>query len=797
MALVKTMAFIWNILWTILLLTTCCETGTLNITIESTTTTATTNSTTATMIPTKTSHVTLVLCQCGSGEVMDHTGQCQHWVDGTAVPMEQFPGSKQQGPHHVDTKELRVAVKEPKCQHRQIDLQEHEFILRMRGDLVVTEGYLRGLRVADYCIHHQESGNQVKVTARGCVSVPDVPRCCPLGKHMMNGECVIKTTYSLPFNPSLTTGPHGDKGLAGAFFPWEDRQEHVNKLNCTPGHVMKKVKLDGKKAYLAVLPHFLMLTWHPEGSIRQYIVPPQYCVDVSEYDNTYYAYSCQKDLETYCKNKLCTYKCCPEGKAFYMVTNNCVSRRLPYEPPFSSPPSLLTTLFGFPSCEAITNISNFQLLQDGTLIFRNDTYSFNEFCTDTIIRANSVETGALACIKGIQGTLWHEIRSQLFPVCLGLSCGFLALLLLLHAWIPKLREKEGKYQLFHAGSLLVAYSLALVLQLLVPKGYVKGEASCVAVALAMQFSFLSAFFWLNAMCFDVWRLFRNLVRNMFSPHSSVAVWKYLLYAIGGPLTISVVTIIMQFAAPKDGNIPGLVHPHIGEGRCWFRADKELLVYFYGPIAILFLLNFIFIGITYHYLKTIRGDYNTTNDPSGYTISSAETTRKYDFFSAFWQRFYLLVLVAVCWLTEILSWKIPPEELWAPTDMLNNLQGVFVCFVFLTNHNKRNLLKEKLPKLFQFSDICVKNAKIARNSINTSTRKLSKKMSSASIISNMTSFSSFSKGSISSNSLFNLKEGDASIDSPSIGIRSLSLIRKLSKPLDPNTHPATMSQNSPI
>ncbi|CAL4094490.1 unnamed protein product [Meganyctiphanes norvegica] len=635
----------------------------------------------------------------------------------------------------VDTTEFSVTVKDTQCQHRNISLNEDQFIVRpSRGDLIVIKGNLHQLRLAEYCIHHQQRGGQVEVTARGCVSIPDVPRCCDIGEHMVNGNCVEKKNNVMPFNPPLATGMRDDNGLAAAHFPWPDRREHIFKPICEPGNVIKKIQLDGQKSYLIALPKYVLLTWlHPGNNKRQHGFKKQYCVDIPGDDGSYYAYNCQIDYERYCKGKICSYKCCSEGQAISRATLGCVQSEILYKKPFPSTFGNVETFISYPTnCEPISEIQNFnksQILQDGTLIHRNNKYSFNKFCTETFIGDSSAEQGALGCTQEIQETTWHYIRKKLFPVCYGMSCAFLALLLLLHAWVPKLRENEGTIHLFHAGSLFVAYSMSLISKLQVAVEIEKSPRGCEAMAFIMYFGFMTAFFWINTMCFDMWRLFRNLARDMSTTESAVAAWKYILYAVGGPLIIVVVTIIIQFEAPTDDSIPGLVHPGIGLGRCWFKSNKELMAYYEGPIAVLFLMNFLFIAITYHYFKIIcQEDLNSANGPSEYTIAG------------FWQQFYLLILVAGLWLTEILSFSTKyffpnsPEELWAPTDIMNSLQGVLVFFVFLTHHRKRALLKEKLPELLEFTNVWINHTREAQREINHRNNMFSMNLSPSSILS---------------------------------------------------------------
>ncbi|CAL4180616.1 unnamed protein product, partial [Meganyctiphanes norvegica] len=440
--MMETKVIIWSILWTTLLQATFCQSNNQNISDGSVTTVGTaTEATTTIREHLNTLPFPLVLCQCGPGEVMNHTGQCQHWAGGTTVPMEPLPNE----PKNIDTNRLNVTVKEAQCQHPQIDLQIGQFILRKRGDLRVMEGTFRGLRVVDYCINHQLSGDQVKVIARGCISPPVIPRCCPLGNHMINDDCTNETSISKAFIPPLSIGPHGAKGLDAAPFPWPDLQVYEeSNPPCDPGYVKKKIMLDGMTAYLAALPQGVYLIRNPVEGQAQYNTFSQYCVNPSSDNQTYYAFTCERDLAAYCENSLCTnyiHKCCPKDEALSTSTKACVRSDIPFKHPFTTPDNL-TTFYGFPTCDTLDFIKDtvdFTLLQEGIMIFRNDKYTFAEFCTETFLKAgNSSEPGALICYRNsIRSNIRLYIEEKVWPVCAGMSAAFLALLIMLHAYIPK------------------------------------------------------------------------------------------------------------------------------------------------------------------------------------------------------------------------------------------------------------------------------------------------------------------------------------------------------------------------
>ncbi|CAL4189814.1 unnamed protein product, partial [Meganyctiphanes norvegica] len=212
----------------------------------------------------------------------------------------------------------------------------------------------------------------------------------------------------------------------------------------------------------------------------------------------------------------------------------------------------------------------------------------------------------------------------------------------------------------------------------------------------------------------------------------------------------------------------------------------MLPYYMVPIAILFLINFIFIGITYHNMRIIRREYRSVDGPM-----PEESTRMNQYLATFWPQFYLLVLMSASWLTELLSFLIGPEELWAPTDLLNTLQGVFVFFVFLTHHEKRALLKGELPRLLKISNVVINNVDAAQNNIHAQNQALEKKVVHSAKMLNIWPFTSRSTSSL------NLEDDDPSTSTSPTGITLVSMTQiEHGKALSDNPKHPILNQSVP-
>ncbi|XP_050694667.1 uncharacterized protein LOC126984708 isoform X4 [Eriocheir sinensis] len=297
---------------------------------------------------------------------------------------------------------------------------------------------------------------------------------------------------------------------------------------------------------------------------------------------------------------------------------------------------------------------------------------------------------------------WAKIQEILPSACYVISFLFLMLTVGCYCMVPELLQGGGWYQMFHVLSLMLAYA-SMIAQELLSEDW--SSSTCLAMGIVLQFGFLATFFWLNVLCFEVWRKIRSL-NNRLKKATTVPIWVYLLYAFGVPAAIGVLTVCMWLFAP-DG-VPGLVKPSIVVTRCFFDDKLSLFLYFYGPIAFLFVCNIAFITHTFWMYRTFEQNSFVLKKNSAENTASAKKTteqthRKRDAVSDFKQQFSLLVLMSSCWVTEVLSWLIPPPELWRVTDLLNSLQGFFVFFIFVARYRcKRNRLKKKFPLCFKMA-----------------------------------------------------------------------------------------------
>ncbi|KAK7024284.1 hypothetical protein SK128_025584 [Halocaridina rubra] len=434
-----------------------------------------------------------------------------------------------------------------------------------------------------------------------------------------------------------------------------------------------------------------------------------YCVGALPNRNTF-GVVCRPNASQICDKATCVQRCCGKGGIFNFNSFSCEFTHIDSPLKFQSvsgvevsQPLDLHVIIQFPDCQSVTlvNVSNpemeFYLLPDGILYLpaTDTTYYENKFCVENMLFQGSdvPVTAAFVCSEpGLPVGPTPTIYAYSSGVIL--SAVFLLVTIIFHIFIPKLRDMQGLCLLSHVISLFVA-DLALVV------GYLfSGDIHhhhCVINGFILQYSLMAAFFWLNVMCYDIWRVIRATVNIIpltgILANDSKRFKFYSLYAWGWPFVVSLITILLHYV-PQAQEMTRLT-PGFGVVNCWFHGDLERFLLFYGPIAVLFVGNIVLLchttamlyqaGAAFLFIKRKMVPFSSCN--RGHL-------------DAFWHRFSLFMLMALCWITEILSWKIKPEEIWYLTDYLNTLQGFFVFVIFISYKKKADLVKELLLKCLQ-------------------------------------------------------------------------------------------------
>ncbi|XP_066983526.1 uncharacterized protein [Macrobrachium rosenbergii] len=735
----------------------------------------------------------LVKCHCKGNEILVD-GECQVYDGVTVIPVQY---------EWINTKEETVSnytviVQDVNCdpsKYQNMNFTKGQFHLRPRGDIVLLEnaGKLDGQRINNYCIvHHLDDQGDLTLTVKACVPIPSVPRCCPPGKAMKNGRCEDAQTPDV-LTPPISAKPFGDN------LAWPNITNYLSTVKCDSEPLIT-IPLGHRDSNLVNLAGGVGNGWVPGTDKRRiYYNCPEYCVDgIKNSDGSvgYFTSFCYRDpIVTHkeaCAKGTCLRKCCKSGYSMDINLYSCVPDPNPtFNPPTDIDISNYNIVIGWPLCTPVSKVEEKISVDRTGNLLKDRTFTSSDFCVDTFLDNDNREQSALACLT--ETSLWLEVRPYLFPICNVISLIFLMITIISHLLVPRLLANGGLHQLCHVIALSIAYITSVSVHVFHNSF---ADEVCVNIAIAMQFGFLTTFFWLNVMCFEIWRKLRRL--KNYRPVKSYPNKYYMMYGWGIPFCICVITIVMQKCAPD--NMWGVIKPYIGFSRCWFREDIALLVYFYGPIAVLFFCNSVFLFLTYiNYKIMLRNYKETTNDLKNLgtgvisdqrNMSSSMPSRQItDHVHDFNQKLKIFILMATCWVTELLSWKIPPLELWALTDTLNCLQGFFLFIILLSNSNKRKHLEERYPRIFawitkstRFPTVVKRwlqnGIKVSLSPVSSFTSSISRQLSNSTVLSALTSSiksptPSSTSFKLSSSSPSSEVQSSVSLDDPEKGVIVLS------------------------
>ncbi|CAK9822322.1 G-protein coupled receptor Mth2 [Anthophora retusa] len=283
---------------------------------------------------------------------------------------------------------------------------------------------------------------------------------------------------------------------------------------------------------------------------------------------------------------------------------------------------------------------------------------------------------ALICFEPEYYTSPAIWKDTLFCILGIISAIFLIATLAAYVLLPELREVQDQVMMAVVTSLAVSY-IVLSIQKLRPQED-DDYTICISLGFMLYFGFMSVFFWLNIVSFNIWR---TVWFDRFVMREKALFLIYCGIGWGGPICFLIVALVTHHV---DGNH---LKPGFGEQTCWFSGPKQMWVYFYGPIAILLTLNIIYLGLTgwrlwhqYHDNNKLRGN----------------KLRALRFKCLLYVK--LIFVMGITWIFEVLSFAdLSRNDFWILTDILNALQGFIIFFLLVVRRKRvRKLLAMKRP-----------------------------------------------------------------------------------------------------
>ncbi|CAH0702111.1 unnamed protein product [Spodoptera exigua] len=513
-----------------------------------------------------------------------------------------------------------------------------------------------------------------------------VSRCCPEG-HVLTAEALRSPI--LPSTVAAAPCQQVDRNVT-----WSPRVYALKRNRTNPN--------DTGFVTLGYVPRHWRYEWGKLPDCNPLRVLPEYAAPYALLARTgammIRGVSKPLDLKRYCCDQTAALvcaddtswkstKCCAEGRAFNGT--HCVEQAERAQEALEELRALAASSdspggagsgsavgFGWPLCgdgsryAVAGQLAGARLGQRGELELRaagggGELLAGGTWCAEAVL--GEAGTRVLACEAEArsQRPTTQATRHALYGAGLAVGAAFLAATLAAGFALPAAHHAlHWRCQTHYVAALMLGDVLLAATQLAgdrVPPGL------CRALAVCMHFLFLSAFFWLNTMCFNIWWTFRD-----FRPTSlerGQEAWRlrvYMVYAWGGPLLLAGAAAALDQLPPAAA--APFLRPRFAVQRCWFYGDMEILVYFFGPVGVLLLVNLaLFISTTRQLTCGLwrRDEVKSTSERAALGRVCAK----------------LVVVMGVTWGADVVSWAAGgPDYVWYATDLLNALQGVFIFLV---------------------------------------------------------------------------------------------------------------------
>lgn len=311
------------------------------------------------------------------------------------------------------------------------------------------------------------------------------------------------------------------------------------------------------------------------------------------------------------------------------------------------------------------------------------SYNYDQFCVEDF---EDIGVAAYVCILAEE-----EEPGAYYAFGMIISVPFLIVTLIVHALLP-VKTMHTKCLMCFVLSLALAYITLTVIQF-----YGGAEmVTCLVIGMFCVFNFIASFLWTNVMSFDIWLTFSG-VGGFGRNRKKVEMKRYLMYSAYvwslGIVHITTIVLINSYA-PNDA----WYNPLFGYDKCWFRGDMGTLLYFYGPLATIIVINVALFTLTALTIKKTQKDTKVLRQ--GENKSSEDDQQRF--------KLYLKLLLAMGgnWSLEVLSWAwewqigTVPIVLRYIIDLCNVFYGVLIFFMFTFKKTNWIQLQKRFPRLRQ-------------------------------------------------------------------------------------------------
>ncbi|CAG9805772.1 unnamed protein product [Chironomus riparius] len=336
-------------------------------------------------------------------------------------------------------------------------------------------------------------------------------------------------------------------------------------------------------------------------------------------------------------------------------------------------------LIGRP-CEKIYHLTpddydddRWNFLSNGSIFANGAVHDTDDYCLSF---NNDTQVVANLCFHQVDDT-----RFEVYPIGMLISIPFLIITFLVYALIPELRNLHGKCLMCYTLSLTVLYATLSIIQM--DKTHlILQTLPCIASGYLLYLSILLTFFWMNAMCYDIWKISSHGISNRSRKEEQNLFSYYCLYAFTTPVLITFAVFMIDHLEIFATDYL----PYFGIQRCYITAsNKAEAIYVYTLISLIIVANIIFFFDT---ARRIWKAQSLTNDENIQQRRGVLRNRFYIYLRLF-------ILMGIMWCMESISWMYEgSSEVFYATDIFNCLQGVMIFIVCVCEKRTRNLILKR-------------------------------------------------------------------------------------------------------
>ncbi|KAL5291457.1 hypothetical protein ACFFRR_010700 [Megaselia abdita] len=334
-------------------------------------------------------------------------------------------------------------------------------------------------------------------------------------------------------------------------------------------------------------------------------------------------------------------------------------------------------------------LDNFTIFENGTLLREFDSVYINKdsYCLASI-ETNDLPNRTLLPLVCFPDQS-KDAKIIVYSYAMIFSVPFMLLTSAVYLIIPELRNIHGKSLVCYLIGLSFGYTILAFFKM----AGTLNNTFCQVTGFLAYFLFMSSFFWLSVISFDLWWNFKGMIgMNRFNERKRFAI--YSLYAWGFACLFLMATITAQLTSFINPDWK----PHIGSDEfCWLNVKTgwSALLYFFGPIMIIISVNVVLFILTSLKIHSVQREMAkiTAKDDSRKNLNNEK-----DRFGLFLR---LFIVMGVTWMMEIISYMVGDQSQYAKlfylSDICNAVQGFIIFALFVLKKKVKDLMTKRFSK----------------------------------------------------------------------------------------------------